>query len=79
MNGNFRVENIVCKCVVSAIEKSKEGVYIGVAEGDCGSNATIATPCHSEIRDTKMTQSFQLFYGSLKNQQKKPLTLHGQF
>ena len=35
MNGNCRVENVVYKCVVSATEKSKEHVYIGVAEGDC--------------------------------------------
>ena len=34
MNGNFRVENVVYKCVGSATGKSKEHVYIGVAEGD---------------------------------------------
>ena len=34
MNGNCRVENVVNKCIVSATEKSKEPVYIGVAEGD---------------------------------------------
>ena len=32
MNGNCRVENVVYKCVVSATEKSKEHVYIGVTE-----------------------------------------------
>ena len=35
MNGNCRVENVVNKCVVSATEKSKEHVYISIAEGDC--------------------------------------------
>ena len=34
MNGNFRIENVVYKYVVSATEKSKEHVYICVAEGD---------------------------------------------
>ena len=34
MNGNYRVENVVYKCIVSATEKSKEHVYIGIAEGD---------------------------------------------
>ena len=34
MNGNCRVENVVCKCVVSATVKSQELVYIGFAEGD---------------------------------------------
>ena len=34
MNGNCRVENVVYKCVASATKKSKENVYIGVAEGD---------------------------------------------
>ena len=32
--GNFRIENVVYKCVVYAKEKSKEQVYIGAAEGD---------------------------------------------
>ena len=44
-----------------------------------GNSATTTTPCHSEIRNAKMTQPFQLFYGSLRNQQKKPLILYGQF
>ena len=34
MNGNVRVENVVYKCIVSATEKSKEHVYIGIAEND---------------------------------------------
>ena len=34
MNGNCRVENAVYKCVVTATVKSKEYVYIGVAQGD---------------------------------------------
>ena len=34
MNGRFRVENVVYKCVVSTTEKSKEHVYIGIVEGD---------------------------------------------
>lgn len=42
-----------------------------------GSSATTVTPCHSEIRDAKMTQPFQFFYGSITNQKKKPLSLHG--
>lgn len=33
MNGNLRVENVICKCAVSDKESSKEHVYIGVAEG----------------------------------------------
>ena len=44
-----------------------------------GSSATTITPCHSETRNTKMTQPFQLFNESLRNHQKKPLSLHGQF
>ena len=44
-----------------------------------GSRATTITPHHSEIRNTKMTQSFQLFYEGIRNQQKKPLSLLGQF
>ena len=34
MNANCRVENVLYKCVVSATEKSKENVYIGVAAAD---------------------------------------------
>ena len=34
MNGNCRAENVVYKYVFSATEKSKEHVYIGVADGD---------------------------------------------
>ena len=34
MDRNCRFENIVHKCTVSSTEKSKEYVYIGVAEGD---------------------------------------------
>ena len=34
VNGNCRVENVGCKCVVSTTKKSKEHVYIGVAESD---------------------------------------------
>ena len=34
MNGNFRIENVVYKCVVSTTRKSKEQVYNGVAEGN---------------------------------------------
>ena len=45
MNGNCRVENIVYKCIVSAAEKSKEHVYIGVAEGDWKQRFQ----CHSEV------------------------------
>ena len=44
-----------------------------------GSSVTTIIPCHSEIRNTKMTQPFQLFYGSLRNRQKKPPSLHGTF
>ena len=32
MNENYRLENVVYKCVVSATEKSKEHVYTGVAD-----------------------------------------------
>ena len=45
MNGNCRVENIVYKCIASATEKSKEHVYIGVAEGDWKQRFQ----CHSEV------------------------------
>ena len=34
MNGNCRVENVAYKCLVSATEKPKEHVHIGVAESD---------------------------------------------
>ena len=34
MNGHCRVENVVYKWVVYTTEKSKEHLYIGVAEGD---------------------------------------------
>ena len=34
MNGDCRVENLMYKCLVSATEKSKEYVYIHVAESD---------------------------------------------
>ena len=44
-----------------------------------GSSATTITPFHLEIRDIKMTQPFQVFYGSLRNQQNKALRLQRQF
>ena len=34
INGDYRVENVVYKCTVSSTGKSKEYVYIDVAEGD---------------------------------------------
>ena len=36
-----------------------------------GNKATAITPCHSEYRNTKMTQPLQLFYESLRDQQNK--------
>ena len=78
MNGNCRIENIVYKCVVSATKKSKELVYIGVAKGDWKQhyyNHTMSFRNQKHKSDT----AFQFFYGSLRNQQKKPLSLHGQF
>ena len=34
INGNCRIENVVDKCFVSVTEKSKEHVYIDIAEVD---------------------------------------------
>ena len=34
MNGNSKVEKVVYKCVVSTTAKTKEHVYVGVAEGN---------------------------------------------
>ena len=66
MNGSCRVQKVVYIHVVSVTEKSKEHAYTKVAEGNWNCATTII-PWHSEIRDTKMTQLFQVFYGSLKN------------
>ena len=42
-----------------------------------GSSITTITPCHSEIRETKMTKPFQVFSSNLSNSQKKSLSLQG--
>ena len=80
LNGNCRVKNAVYKSVVFPTEKSKEHLCIGIAEGfwiQCYYNHTIS------IRDqkwqSKVAKPFEVFYGSLRNQQKKSLSLHSQF
>ena len=77
MNGNCRVESALYKCVVSATEKSKEMFTLALPL-PIGSIATTVTSCHSKTRNTKMRHHFQFLFGSLRNQQKKPLSLHGQ-
>ena len=34
LNGNCKVQNVICKCTVSATKTSKECVYLGIAEGN---------------------------------------------
>lgn len=78
MKGNYRLENLVQKCFVSAAEKSNKHVYIVIAEGN-GSSATTMTSFLLGIRCKKMIQPVQNFSGSLRNQKKKSLSIHGQF
>ena len=60
MNGNCRVENLVYKSVVSATDKSKEHVYIGVVE------AALLQPHHViEKSETQKRHSpFNFFMGT---------------
>ena len=74
MNGNCRVQN-----ALPLPQKIQRNMFTLALLRTIGNSATTITPCHSKIRNTKMTQPFQLFYGSLRSQQKKPLCLHGQF
>ena len=68
-----------CTNVLSPPQKSQKNMFTFALLRAIGSSATTVTPCLTEIRNTKMTQSFQHFYGSLRNQQKKPPGLHDQF
>ena len=45
-------------------EKSRRNMFVFALLRVIGSSATTIIPCISEIRDTKMTQPFQLFYGT---------------
>ena len=51
--------------------KSQGNIFTFALLRVIGSSATTITTCHSEITNRKMTQSFQLFHGSLKNQLQK--------
>ena len=66
-----------CTNALSSQQKSQMNMFRLALLRVIVSNATTITPFHTEIRNTKMTQPFQLFYWSLRNQQKKPLSLHG--
>ena len=78
MNGRFRVENVVYKCVVSTTEKSKEHVYIGIVEGDWKQHYCYHT---MSFRNQKLKNDTVLstFLWEPKKSTKKPLNLHGQF
>ena len=73
---NCRVESVrlkmYCTNALSLAQKNQRNMFTLAL-------LTTITPCHSEIRNTKMTQPFQLFYENLRYQQKKFLSLHGQF
>ena len=68
---------IQCTNALSPPQKSQRNMFTLALLRAIGSSATTMKLCHSQIRDTKMTQPFQLFYSGLRNQQKKPLSLHG--
>ena len=72
MNGNFRVENVVYKGVVSVMKMFTLALLRAI-----GSSATSITPCQSEIRNLQMTQMTQplplLFFSwELKKSTRKP-------
>ena len=75
MNQNCRVaENAVYKCVVSTTEKSKEHVYIGVAEGywkQCYYNHTMSFRNQKHKNDTALLT----FLWELKKSTKETLKL----
>ena len=68
-----------CTNALSPPQESQRNMFILALLRGIGSSATAIKLCHSEIRNTKMTQPFQLFHSSLRNQQKKALSIHGQF
>ena len=49
-------------------QKSQRNIFKLVLLRVIRSNTITIAPCHSETRDTKMTQPLQVFYGSLRNQ-----------
>ena len=64
LNGNCKVQNVIYKCTVSAIQTFKQRVYLGIAEGNWKQRLyNIIFERFSKTRSIRTTQHYQVISG----------------
>ena len=64
LNGNCKVQNVIYKCTVSAIQTFKQRVYLGIAEGNWKQRLyNVIFERFSKTRSIRTTQHYQVISG----------------